>query len=111
MSKTARIHTKAPVPNRRRRDVVRWFILGSLTLGALAIIAGLAFLSGYLAAVHSAAITIRHDQAVIVGLNNQLQHAHTLLAIRRASRPPRHGSWWMWWLGLPFQHLFHSPSQ
>ena len=110
MSKAARIPANVSAPTHHRPDIVRWFIVGSLTLGALAILAGLAFLSGYLAAVHNATITIRQDQAAIVRLNNQLQHAHVLLANRKSSHPPTHGSWWMWWLGLPFQHLFH-PAQ
>ena len=107
MSKAARINKTVPDPVPRRRDVTRWFITGSLTLGALAILLGMAFLSGYLAAVHTAAVTIRQNEATITRLNNQLQHAHALLAERRANKPPVHGSWWLWWLGLPFQHLTH----
>lgn len=111
MSKPARLRADtATIPDHPRPDVVRWFILGSLTLGGLAIVAGFAFLSGYLAAVHNATITIRQDQAALVRLNNQVQRAHALLANRRPSRPPTHGSWWGWWLGLPFQHLFHHST-
>ncbi len=97
--------TTATLDRRPRRDVVRWIIWGSIGLAAAAGLSGVAFLAGYLTALHAVAATIRTDHAIIARLNQQLQTAHTQLAHRTTSRPPAHGSWWLWWLGLPFRHI------
>ncbi|MCL5116996.1 MAG: hypothetical protein M1272_07600 [Firmicutes bacterium] len=89
-------------------DWVKWIMWSGITLAVAVGLSGLAFLAGYLTAFHNAAKTIQSDHALIVSLNQQLQTAHTKLANRTASNPPVHGSWWLWWLGLPFQHLTHT---
>ena len=108
MAKSVPIDNTPRVPDTAHVDVGRWLILGSIALAVAAGLFGVAFLSGYLTAFHAAARTLQTDHAMIVRLNGQLNAAHTELANRTASKPPAHGSWWIWWLGLPWQHLTHA---
>ena len=73
MSKTAVLWTLRAPATKKPIDTVKWITWGLWALSAALVIAGLAFLSGYLYAAHSAITTIHHDQAVIAHLSSQLQ--------------------------------------
>ena len=75
MSKTATLWTLRAPAIKKPIDTVKWITWGLWAFAAALVIAGLAFLSGYLFAAHSAIGTIHHDQAVIAHLNTQLQAA------------------------------------
>lgn len=98
---------KTPSSNEKvkpRRDYGRWILwVGYAVLAALGV-AVLAFLAGYLTAVHVFSGVLRTDKATIMRLNEGLQAAHTKLSAQKMATPPAHG-FWLWWAGLPFRHL------
>ncbi|NMP23870.1 hypothetical protein [Sulfobacillus harzensis] len=65
----------APASNRplSRPDWVKWAIFGAIGLSVALFIAGVAFLAGYLTALHALAGTLHQDQATIGQLSSQLQ--------------------------------------
>lgn len=76
MAKPATLWTVRAPAISKPIDLVKWMTWSLWALAAALVIAGIAFLSGYLFGVHSAIVTIRHDQAMIVHLNNLLQATH-----------------------------------
>lgn len=108
MVKSATPVQATETPERTHIDWVKWMIWGGIGFAVAVSLSGLAFLIGYLIAFHNAAQIIHNDQALIMSLRQKLQVAHTKLANQRTNAPSVHGSWWLWWIGLPLHHLTHG---